>query len=85
MKLVYQHAIPVALLFFNLGVHTSGQLAFIGCVMTAIACIKWIAITQALSNNLTTRVFGFSNAIAAYTIGTIAALWLIERTLAILV
>jgi len=78
-----QHAIPVALLFFNAGVEI-GQLIFIGCIMTAIACTVFIAKIEGPSSNLVKRAFVRSDAVAAYAIGTVAAFWLVERTLGFL-
>jgi hypothetical protein len=73
-----QHAIPVALLFFNVGVEI-GQLLFIGFVMTVIACTAIVTKTIGRSG-LGER----ANVVAAYAIGTVAAFWLIERTLGFL-
>ena len=78
-----QHAIPVALLFFNLGVEI-GQLAFVAVIMAAgwifrrgiALCAKPASVPQA-DNRL--------DFAAAYAIGTIAAFWLIERTYAFFV
>ena len=73
-----QHAIPVALLFFNIGVEI-GQLFFIGCVLTVTACAVLIANSQ--NRDIAKRAFAASDAVAAYIIGTVAAFWLVERTL----
>jgi HupE / UreJ protein len=73
-----QHAIPVALLFFNLGVEV-GQLAFVGAVLMA----GWIIRTAAglrFGPALVQRYVNGLDVIAAYAIGSIAAYWLIERT-----
>jgi hydrogenase/urease accessory protein HupE len=76
-----QNAIPIALLFFNVGVEI-GQLLFIASVMSLI---RGIAITS--------KKLGvgskpsFANAwefTTAYAIGSVAIFWLIERTLAFL-
>ena len=74
-----QHAIPVALLFFNLGVEF-GQLLFIGCVMTAIACVKFIANSRKSNGSLMGHGFAAPEVVVAYGIGTVAAYWLVERT-----
>jgi hydrogenase/urease accessory protein HupE len=78
-----QHAIPIALLFFNVGVEI-GQLMFIGCVMTLIACAVFIAKRWVQSSHLANRAFAASDAAAAYAIGTVAAFWLVERTFSFL-
>ena len=67
-----QSAIPVALLFFNVGVEV-GQLLFIASVLTVIA-LAWQA----------TRRFGMSQPawarrVPPYAIGSVAAFWLIQR------
>ena len=63
-------AIPIALLFFNVGVET-GQLLFIAAVIaggwalrgTAIALPRWLP------------------RMTAYVIGSVAAFWVFERTI----
>jgi hydrogenase/urease accessory protein HupE len=75
-------AIPIALLFFNLGVEL-GQLAFVATVLAA----GWMfhrAITPHLTPALAARAIRRLDMIAAYAIGTVAAFWLIERTAAFL-
>jgi hydrogenase/urease accessory protein HupE len=74
-----QHAIPVALLFFNLGVEI-GQLLFIACVMTIIVCVKLIAKSGKLSGSFSRLGFASPEVVAAYGVGTVAAYWLFERT-----
>jgi hypothetical protein len=69
---VPQHAVPLALLFFNVGVEL-GQLAFIAAVLA----LGWL-----LRRAWRDEPAWWPNA-AAYGIGSVAALWLIERTLAI--
>ncbi len=78
-----QHAIPVALLFFNVGVEI-GQLFFIGCILTMIACAVLMAKSQNRNGDIAKRAFAASDAVAAYIIGTVAAFWLVERTLGFL-
>jgi hydrogenase/urease accessory protein HupE len=73
-----QYAIPVALLFFNAGVEI-GQLFFIACIAAVTACAVLIAKSQ--NSNIAKRAFAASDAVAAYIIGTVAAFWLVERTL----
>ena len=78
-----QHAIPVALLFFNVGVEI-GQLFFITCIVTVTGCAVLIAKSRAQSGDIAKRAFAASDAVAAYIIGTVAAFWLVERTLGFL-
>jgi hydrogenase/urease accessory protein HupE len=73
-----QHAIPVALLFFNLGVEI-GQLAFVAAVLTVGGLFR-TAIALRLEPALIRRTVNRFDVIAAYAIGTVAAFWLIERT-----
>ena len=72
-----QHAIPLALLFFNLGVEV-GQLAFVAGVMILAGTAREIAARahSARAQHAFARVDVF----AAYVIGALAAYWLIERT-----
>ena len=77
------HAIPIALLFFNLGVEI-GQLAFVAVVLVAGFAFRR-AIAFRLEPASLQRVVNRLNVIAAYAIGTVAAYWLIERTSAIFV
>ncbi len=65
-------AVPLALLFFNVGVEI-GQLAFVAAVLG----LGWL-----LRRLLATPPRGWQQA-AAYGIGSVAAFWLIERTAAI--
>jgi hydrogenase/urease accessory protein HupE len=78
-----QHAIPVALLFFNLGVEI-GQLAFVAAVLTADGLFR-TAMALRLEPALIQRTVNRLDVIAAYAIGTVAAFWLIERTSAFFV
>lgn len=78
-----QHAIPVALLFFNVGVEI-GQLFFIGCIITVTTCAALTAKNQGRIGDIAKRVFAASDAVAAYIIGTVAAFWLVERALGFL-
>jgi hydrogenase/urease accessory protein HupE len=64
-------AIPLALLFFNLGVEV-GQLAFVGVVWTALTRLR----------RLRRRWPHWAAAVPAYAIGTVAIFWVIERVLA---
>src|SRR3981189_2066711 len=73
-----QHAIPVALLFFNLGVEI-GQLAFVAAVLTASGLFR-TAMALRLKPALIQRAVNRLDIIAAYAIGTGAAVWLIGST-----
>lgn len=61
-----EHAIPMALLFFNVGVEI-GQLAFIAAVLLAWALLKRIRWPQ------------WAWRVPVYAIGSMAAFWTIER------
>ena len=63
-----QGDVPTALLTFNLGVE-AGQLAIVGAALAVLAAIRRIS-EAALRPTQT---------VAAYGIGSIAAMWLIER------
>jgi hypothetical protein len=74
------HAIPVALLFFNVGVEI-GQLAFVAAVLS----LGWLlrdAASQLWESTVVKRTFDRLDVTAAYSIGVVAAYWLIERTTA---
>jgi hydrogenase/urease accessory protein HupE len=73
-----QHAIPVALLFFNVGVEI-GQLAFVATVLTAGGLFR-TALAFRLEPALIQRTVNRLDVIAGYAIGAMAAFWLIERT-----
>ena len=73
-----QHAIPLALLFFNLGVEV-GQLAFVALVMIVAWWLpRAIARLTPLGREWTRARIDVA---AAYAIGTLAAYWVIERTI----
>jgi hydrogenase/urease accessory protein HupE len=73
-----QHAIPLALLFFNLGVEV-GQLVFVAVVL-AVGW-AWLKVTsRGWGSAVAQRRFARLDVAAAYVIGTLAAYWLIERT-----
>jgi hypothetical protein len=63
--------IPLALLFFNVGVEI-GQLGFVLVVLTAVHAL----------GRLQLRLPGFANAAALYLVGSVAAYWFVDRTLA---
>jgi hydrogenase/urease accessory protein HupE len=74
------HAIPVALLFFNVGVEL-GQLVFVAAVL-ALTWLLRQAASQLLEANLVKRAFDRLDVTVAYGIGVVAAYWLVERTAA---
>jgi len=65
-----QHALPVALLFFNLGVEL-GQLSFV----FAVLAIAWLWARTRMPAPPAWRLG------ASYALGSVAAFWVIERTL----
>ena len=75
------HAIPIALLFFNLGVEI-GQLAFVAAVVTAGGFFRR-AMALRLEPTHIRPTISWTHVIAAYVIGTVAAFWLAERTSAL--
>jgi hypothetical protein len=77
------HAIPTALLFFNLGVEV-GQLVFVAAVLAAGELFRR-AIALRLEPALVQRTVNRLDVTAAYAIGALAAYWLIERTSAFFV
>jgi hydrogenase/urease accessory protein HupE len=79
-----QNAIPLALLFFNVGVEL-GQLLFIGFVMAVIASAVRAATKFSQWNVAQQSAFAWCEKISAYAIGGVAAFWLIERTLSFVV
>jgi hydrogenase/urease accessory protein HupE len=66
------HAVPLALLFFNVGVEV-GQLLFIA----AVFFVGWLVRQSAL------RAPAGWQRVAAYGIGSVAAFWVVQRTFAI--
>ncbi len=77
------HAIPVALLFFNLGVEL-GQLAFVAAILTAGELFRR-AMALRFQPASVRRLVNRLDLTAAYAIGGVAAYWLIERTSAFFV
>jgi hypothetical protein len=69
---VPQHAVPLALLFFNVGVEL-GQLFFIAAVF-GFAWLVWLSAV---------RVPAIWPRAVAYGVGSVAAFWVVERTIAI--
>jgi hydrogenase/urease accessory protein HupE len=78
-----QHAIPVALLFFNIGVEV-GQLTFVAAVLSLIWLSRYAA-SLLFEGGLVKRAFDRLDGAVAYGIGGVAAYWLIERTAAFFV
>ena len=66
-----QKAIPIALLFFNVGVET-GQILFVAAVLRLVFMVKRIRVPWP----------AWSHAVPPYAIGTLAMFWVIERVLA---
>jgi HupE / UreJ protein len=64
-----EQAIPLALLFFNVGVEF-GQLAFIGAVLSLGWLLRRASVQLPIS----------SPRLAAYVIGSVSAFWVFERT-----
>jgi hydrogenase/urease accessory protein HupE len=67
-----QSSIPIALLFFNVGVEI-GQLVFVGAVLAAMAVGRRVG--QRLRFQQPAWLWRF----APYTIGALASFWLVER------
>jgi len=63
-----EQAVPLALLFFNLGVEI-GQLMFVGAILVLIALGKYLIKSPPQ----------WTSSVAAYMIGIIASFWTIER------
>src|SRR5882762_2246067 len=78
-----QHAIPVALLFFNLGVEI-GQLAFVAAVLATGELFRR-AVALRFEPATVDHTINRLDMVAAYAIGAVAAYWLIERTSAFFV
>jgi hypothetical protein len=67
-----QSSIPIALLFFNVGVEI-GQLLFVGAVLAVIA-VGWRA-----GQRLRLSRPPWTWRLAPYAIGALASFWLVER------
>jgi hypothetical protein len=67
-----EQAIPVALLFFNLGVE-AGQLLFIAAVFTAVAAVRYVLRSRGLALAVWTW------RIPPYAIGAVVTFWVIDR------
>ena len=75
-----QNAIPLALLFFNVGVEL-GQLLFIGSFVAVITLAVHLIKRFSQWNVAPQSTFAWCGNVSAYVIGAVAAFWLIERTL----
>ena len=67
-----QTAIPVALLFFNVGVEI-GQLLFIAAILSVMALGRWLIRRTAIPKP------AWAWRVAPYSIGGVAAFWMIQR------
>ena len=77
---VPEHAVPLALLFFNLGVE-AGQLVFVAAVFGLFWLLKSLRLR--FSQGADPHSWHVATAVskpAAYAIGTLAAFWVFERT-----
>jgi len=77
-----QNAIPIALLFFNVGVEL-GQLLFISLVMAVIIAAVHIGRRVPRTTLSPQFALNWGEAISAYAIGSVAMFWVIQRTVAI--
>ncbi len=68
-----EHEIPLALLFFNIGVEI-GQLMFIAAVLAVIWLVRALRIP----------VPAWSSRAVVYGIGSMAAFWMLDRTIAVI-
>ncbi|GLP94937.1 HupE/UreJ family protein [Paraferrimonas sedimenticola] len=73
-----QTEIPLALLFFNVGVEL-GQLMFVAVVLLGVYAMR-----QLLETADNKRLFQRANIFVIYTMGISSSYWLIERTLLVL-
>ena len=67
-----QTAIPVALLFFNIGVEI-GQLLFIAAILSIMALARWLIRRTAIPKPV------WAWRVAPYSIGGVAAFWMVQR------
>ena len=67
-----QTAIPVALLFFNVGVEI-GQLLFIAAILSIMALARWLIRRTAMPKP------AWAWRVAPYSIGGVAAFWMVQR------
>jgi hydrogenase/urease accessory protein HupE len=78
-----QHAIAVALLFFNVGVEI-GQLIFVAAVLSLLSLLRYVASKLSEPARIQPSLDRLDVTVA-YGIGVMAAYWLIERTTAFFV
>jgi hydrogenase/urease accessory protein HupE len=78
-----QHAIAIALLFFNVGVEI-GQLIFVAAVLSLISLLRYVS-SKLLEPARIQPSLDRLDVTVAYAIGVMAAYWLIERTTAFFV
>jgi hypothetical protein len=77
---VPEHAVPLALLFFNLGVE-AGQLVFVAAVFGVFWLLKTLRVRiSATADPQSWHVAAAVAKPAAYAIGTLAAFWVFERS-----
>jgi hydrogenase/urease accessory protein HupE len=67
-----QNSIPIALLFFNIGVEI-GQLLFIACVFATIA------VARQITRRVSVPQVAWAWAVPPYAIGSLAVFWVIQR------
>jgi hydrogenase/urease accessory protein HupE len=67
-----QNSIPIALLFFNIGVEI-GQLLFIACVFATIA------VARQITRRVSVPQVAWARAVPPYAIGSLAVFWVIQR------
>jgi hypothetical protein len=78
------HAIPLALAFFNVGVE-AGQLLFVAGVFLLFAAFKQLTSRPTATAGRSFWTGAALTRAASYLIGTLSAFWLIERTYGFLV
>src|SRR5882757_7139147 len=76
-----QHAIPVALLFFNVGVEI-GQLIFVAAVLLSLSLVRYAA-SQLMQPARVQPTIDRLDVTVAFAIGVLAAFWLAGRTTAV--
>jgi hypothetical protein len=77
-----EHAVPLALAFFNIGVE-AGQLLFIAAFFVLVWAGSKLLTAAAVSGRTPSTAWSTTAQLslpAAYVIGTLASFWLIERT-----
>jgi hydrogenase/urease accessory protein HupE len=76
-----QGHIPLALLFFNLGVET-GQLVFIAAVLAGLALLRRVVATRPDTGTSGAPLPRWAPLVPAYLIGTTGMFWVIQRVAA---